>query len=118
MLASYSLHHFSSDDKRRLVSEIARVLETGGTLLWIDAVRGDRESREEYINRLTGEVLELWTNLTVDERERAVEHIRTADFPETEAWMMAETVSAGFVVDAELLREALFCGWAFLKKGR
>lgn len=118
VLASYSLHHFSSDDKRRLLGEIARALEPGGTLLWIDAVRAAGESRDDYIERLTGEVLKLWTNLTHDERERAVEHIRTSDFPETEAWMMAETARAGFVVDIELLRGALFCGWAFVKKAR
>lgn len=118
VLASYSLHHFSSDDKRRLLSEIARVLESGGTLLWIDAVRGEGESRDYYIDWLTSDVLASWTNLSVDERERAVEHIRTSDYPETERWMMTATAGAGFAVDSELLRGSLFCGWAFLKTGR
>ena len=118
VLASYSLHHFSSDDKQRLLSEIARVLDPVGMLLWIDAVRGEDESRDEYVDRLTSDVLASWTSLSRDERERAVEHIRSADSPETERWMMGATAGVGFAVDSELLREPLFCGWAFVKTAR
>lgn len=114
VLASYSLHHFSTAEKRMLLIEIARVLEPQGVLLWIDAVRRGDESREAYIAQLTGEVMESWINLTVDERERASEHIRTADYPETEAWMMEAIAEAGFAVERTLFRGELFCGWAFL----
>lgn len=115
VLASYSLHHFSSDEKQRLLSEIARVLEPGGVLLWIDAVRGEDESRDEYVDRLTFEVMESWTNLTVDERTRAVQHIQTSDFPETEAWMMTELSAAGFRLHSTLLNAPLFKGWSFCR---
>lgn len=118
VLASYSLHHFRTAEKRTLLAEIARVLQPQSVLLWIDAVRRNNESRDEYIATLTGEVMESWTNLTVDERERACEHIRTADFPETEAWMMAALAEAGFAVERTLFRGELFRGWALQAESR
>src|SRR5262245_1143056 len=45
VLASYSIHHFSSEAKIALIAECHRVLDSGGTFLWIDAVRNDDESR-------------------------------------------------------------------------
>ncbi|WP_428306421.1 class I SAM-dependent methyltransferase [Lacipirellula sp.] len=111
VLASYSLHHFGTAEKRTLLAEIARVLEPNGVLLWLDAVRRDDESRDEYIATLTGEVMDSWTALTIDERERACEHIRTADFPETEAWVMEAIAGAGFTVGDRLFESDLFRGW-------
>ena len=83
VLASYSLHHFATADKRRLVSEIARLLEPRGFLLWIDAVREEGESRDCYIERLTNAIAYEWTTLTAEERQLAIDHVRSADFPET-----------------------------------
>jgi ubiquinone/menaquinone biosynthesis C-methylase UbiE len=118
VLASYSLHHFSTADKVKLLREIGRVLESRGVLLWIDAVRDDGQSRDAYIDRLAGEIAHDWTLLSVEERQRTVEHVRSADYPETKAWMMEQTAAAGFTVELALLRGPLFEGWAFLKGGR
>lgn len=111
-LASYSLHHFSSSDKVKLLGEIRRVLEPGGALLWIDAVRSEGESRDEYVNGLANEIKRDWMLLSVEERQRAAEHVLTSDFPETEAWMMEATAGAGLGVNECLLRGRLFQGWA------
>lgn len=118
VLASYSLHHFSTADKVKLLREISRVLESGGVLLWIDAVRNEGEPRDEYVNGLASDIKRDWTMLSVEERQRAAEHVLTSDFPETEAWMMEQTAAAGFSVELALLRSPLFEGWAFLKGGR
>jgi ubiquinone/menaquinone biosynthesis C-methylase UbiE len=115
VLASYSLHHFLTADKQKLLREIGRVLEPRGTLLWIDAVRDEGQSRDEYIDRLAGEIAHDWTLLSVEERQRAVEHVRGSDFPETEAWMMEQTSAAGFSAESTLLKGESFRGWAFKK---
>jgi hypothetical protein len=93
------------------------VLEPGGVLLWIDAVRNERESRDEFVDGLADEIKRDWTLLSVEERQRAAEHVLTSDFPETEGWMMEQTAAAGFGVGAALLEGGLFRGWAFLKLG-
>ncbi|QDT75385.1 class I SAM-dependent methyltransferase [Lacipirellula limnantheis] len=116
VLASHSLHHFSTADKVKLLREIGRVLEPGGVLLWIDAVRDEGESRDEFVNGLAGEIKRDWTLLSVEERGRAAEHVLTSDFPETEAWMMEQTAAAGLSTESMLLKGGSFRGWAFKKR--
>jgi ubiquinone/menaquinone biosynthesis C-methylase UbiE len=118
VLASYSLHHFSTADKAKLLREISRVLEPRGVLLWIDAVRDGGQSRDEYVHELASEIKCDWTLLSVEERDRAAEHVLSSDFPETEGWMMEAMTAAGFEVVEMLLEGELFRGWAFLKVSR
>ena len=115
VLASYSLHHFSTADKLKLVGEIRRLLVKGGAFLWIDAVRDDDESRDAYIDRLTHVMSHDWIGLTVEQRERGVTHVRTSDYPETKSWMLEHVEAAGFRPDATFLEDEFFDGWAFLK---
>jgi ubiquinone/menaquinone biosynthesis C-methylase UbiE len=115
VLASYSLHHFSTVDKVRLLEEIRRLLVPGGAFVWIDAVRDDDENRDQYIDRLTQVMSNDWTALTPDQRERGVTHVRTSDYPETKSWMLEHVEAAGFLPDATLLMDEFFDGWAFLK---
>src|SRR5262245_49051721 len=68
VLASYSIHHFSSEAKIALIADCRRVLAPGGTFLWIDAVRNDDESRDAYIARLTTAMQHDWTALNEDHR--------------------------------------------------
>ena len=84
-------------------------------MLWIDAVRNDGESRDDYVNGLASVIKRDWTLLSVEERDRAAEHVLTSDFPETEGWMMEATGAAGFEAGQALLRSELFRGWALLK---
>lgn len=114
-LASYSLHHFSTGDKLKLIGEVRRILAPGGALLWIDAVRDDDENRETYIDRLTNSMANEWTGLTAEQRERGVNHVRTSDFPETRSWMQEHLEAAGFRSGGTLLAERFFDGWAYLK---
>ncbi len=116
VLASYSLHHFSSDAKIALIAECRRVLLAGGTFVWIDAVRHDDESRNAYINRLTHVMRHDWTALTPDQRARACTHVRESDYPETGRWMIDQVESAGFERTETLLANEFFDGWAFTKK--
>jgi ubiquinone/menaquinone biosynthesis C-methylase UbiE len=118
VLASYSLHHFSTDDKLQLVDEVWRLLTAGGAFIWIDAVRDDRESRDAYIDRLTQVMEHDWTGLTVEQRRRGVEHVRTSDYPETKSWMLRNVEDAGFRPSGTLLEGEFFDGWVFTKPGR
>jgi ubiquinone/menaquinone biosynthesis C-methylase UbiE len=115
ILASYSLHHFLTDAKIALIAECRRVLAPGGTLIWIDAVRNDNESRDAYIDRLTHTTQHNWTALTEDERTRACTHVRESDFPETAAWMRQHIEAAGFKQIRTILSHDFFRGWAFTK---
>jgi len=115
VLASYSIHHFSSDAKIALIADCRRVLARGGTFLWIDAVRNDNESRDAYISRLTSVMQHDWTKLTEDQRMRACTHVRESDFPETGSWMRDQVQAAGFQLADTILENEFFDGWAFTK---
>jgi SAM-dependent methyltransferase len=115
VLASYSLHHFSTADKVNLIGEIRRLLAPGGAFVWIDAVREDGESRDAYVDRLTHAMSNDWTELSPEQRERGVTHVQTSDFPEMKSWMLEQVEAAGFRTGATFLEDEFFAGWAFLK---
>jgi ubiquinone/menaquinone biosynthesis C-methylase UbiE len=116
VLASYSLHHFLSDAKVALIAECRRILAVGGTVLWIDAVRRDEETRDAYIARLTHTMEHDWPALNDDQRARACAHVRESDFPETGPWMREQVEQAGFRLGDTLLSDEFFDGWAFVKR--
>jgi ubiquinone/menaquinone biosynthesis C-methylase UbiE len=116
VLASYSLHHFLSDDKVKLVTECGRILSRRGSLIWIDAVRREDESREAYIDRLTHTMEQDWTALTVEQRARACEHVRESDYPETGGWMREHVEAVGFHLGETPLANTFFGGWVFEKE--
>jgi ubiquinone/menaquinone biosynthesis C-methylase UbiE len=115
VLASYSVHHLSSEGKIALIADCQRVIVPGGALLWIDPVRHDDESRDDYVDRLAHVIYQDWTALTLDDRQKASTHVRTSDFPETANWMRDHMQQAGFERTATLLHDDFFDGWVFTK---
>jgi len=115
VLASYSLHHFLSEAKIELIRECYGVLEPGGTLIWIDAVRRATESRDAYIDRLTRIMSDDWAALTPEQRAKACTHVRESDFPETGGWIVDHVTAAGFLPPTAILQQEFFDGWTFTK---
>jgi len=115
VLASYSLHHFLSDAKTVLIAECHRILAPGGSFFWIDPVCREGESRDAYIDRLTGVMESAWPALTREQCVRACTHVRESDYPETKRWMYEHIGSAGFTVAGAILDTDLFGGWAFTR---
>jgi ubiquinone/menaquinone biosynthesis C-methylase UbiE len=115
ILASNSLHHFSSGDKTAIVRHCFRILSSGGILCWVDPARDEGESREAYLARLTNVMQHEWVELTVDQRRRATEHVWASDYPETENWMLELTAQAGFAFTGRFLHDSLFGAWEFIK---
>ena len=103
VLCSYSLHHLENEQKRVMLNEIARVMVPGGQMLWIDTFRMDDETRERYLTRLGDYISDDWTTLSESEREEAVDHIWSSDFPETEKAMLE------LLADVELID--ISCVW-------
>ncbi len=115
VLGSYSIHHFSTEAKIDIIKDCYRVLTPSGTFIWIDAVRRNNESRDAYIARLTHEMQNDWTALTLDQRAKACTHVHESDFPETSSWMLDHVAAAGFEPAGTILAQDFFHGWAFTK---
>ena len=115
VLASYTIHHFSTEAKVSLIVDIHRVLARDGSFIWIDAVRNDGESRDAYIARLIHEMERDWMALTNDQRAAACTHVRESDFPEPRGWMLKQVAAAGFKTSETILQNKFFDGWVFTK---
>jgi ubiquinone/menaquinone biosynthesis C-methylase UbiE len=115
VLASYSLHHFHTPQKLEILAECHRVLEPGGTFVWIDSVMRDDESRDEYLTRQTHAFRHEWTGLTPEQREKVVAHVWESDFPETGTWMQTATAAAGFAPGEPLLTGEFFSAWKYAR---
>lgn len=112
VIASYSLHHFSTQDKRELLEQIVRVLAPSGVFIWIDITRLDDEDREGFIARLDEEVRRHWVGMPLDEQIDAIDHIRNCDFPETALWMESEWTARGGASVECLFRDSFYGCWA------
>lgn len=84
ILASFSLHHLSLEQKECLISQLPNLLKANGVFLLIDIVRLPGENREAYIRRYLENVRQYWSLLTPQEFFKVEEHISSSDFPETQ----------------------------------
>ena len=83
ILVSFSLHHFETEQKRDFLALCKKRLAPSGQLIVVDVFRNERQSREDYLEAYCGDMANRWAALTADERQIALEHVRTHDFPET-----------------------------------
>jgi ubiquinone/menaquinone biosynthesis C-methylase UbiE len=118
VLASYSLHHLSSESKAAVLLDCHRVMTCGGAFFWIDVYRRPDESRQQMIARLTAAIERGWTLLTREAREQACAHICESDFPETVDWMRDRAEQAGLKFSEKLFEDEFFTGLGFCKTRR
>lgn len=112
VIASYSLHHYSSLEKREALDHVVRVLAPGGQFIWIDIARQGDEGRADYLDRIEEEIHLNWVGMPAGEQSDAIEHIRNCDFPETTSWMEAEWMARGGAFVECLYRDPFYGCWA------
>lgn len=115
VIASYSLHHFDSSVKERVLREIHRLLSRDGSFVWIDIYRRGEDSRDEYLRRIDRLIHEEWNPMPKDAREASLEHIRQCDYPELESWMLDAwaSVAGGAHKVRKGYSDDFFGGWVF-----
>jgi SAM-dependent methyltransferase len=113
VLANYSLHHLSTDEKRETLAHIRRGLRSDGVFIWSDIYRRPGESRLAYLESLERRIRREWTLLSVAEIDQVVAHIFDADFPEEEDWMRAAAADAGFTHADRHFQDESFVVWSF-----
>lgn len=96
ILASFSLHHLSLEQKDRLISQLPHLLKADGVFILIDVVRLPGEDRETYIKRYLTHIRQDWSLLTPQELFAAEEHISSSDFPETKETLNSFALKHGF----------------------
>lgn len=97
ILCSYVLHHYSLAQKQTFFELAAPLLSEHGVLIYIDLVRGNTETRAEFIDNYLGYAGQNWSQLQPDEQQAIAKHVQTYDFPETSATLIALASEAGLV---------------------
>ena len=83
ILSSFAFHHFNSDLKDKLFSQIVNLLAPSGKFILVDFLRDEEETRESYISRYLRLVKQDWKELSNSEVDLLTEHMMSSDYPET-----------------------------------
>lgn len=95
-LASFCLHHLSSQEKRRTLASVRAALRAPAVFLLIDVFRQEGQDREAYLQRRRTVQRESWKALDDQEIELVIQHESAADFPETVSDYRKWALEAGF----------------------
>ncbi|QDU61202.1 putative methyltransferase [Planctomycetes bacterium Pan216] len=115
VLASYSIHHFQEEAKRAVIAHVARVLKPGGLFLWADVMRRDEENYRQAVDRVTHRIRTECEAMTERQREMAVEHVESSDFPESVEWMTQAAAQVGMSLEQSLVQDPNYAAFAFAK---
>jgi SAM-dependent methyltransferase len=97
ILASFALHHLTTEQKDCITGQISQLLKVNGVFILIDIIRREQENREAYIKRYLNNVYQDWKLLSDQEIAMVETHISTSDFPETQKTWQLITQKHGFV---------------------
>ncbi|MFO1460092.1 MAG: class I SAM-dependent methyltransferase [Verrucomicrobiota bacterium] len=96
IFSSFAVHHLSSQDKQSFLKEARYHLAPGGCLLMADTSREPDEDRPEYLRNYCAWIRSDWRTLSETDLASVEEHIRTRDFPESNAAIHEMATAAGF----------------------
>lgn len=97
VLASFSLHHLTLEQKDYLMSQLLQLLKDNSVFLLIDPMCQEGESREAYLKRYLEWVQQEWSLLTSQEVLMVEDHISANDFPETQKTLRLIAQKHGFL---------------------
>jgi len=113
ILASYSLHHLDTEQKRDFLALCRQCLEARGLLIIVDVFRNARQSREDYLDAYCQDMSHRWHSLTPEEGQIAIEHVRNHDFPESLENFLHIAEEAGLSIQDAPLRHGYHALTAF-----
>jgi SAM-dependent methyltransferase len=88
-----SLYHLETTAKRAFVRSVRRILNEDGLFLISEPTLLDGEAQEGWISRFESGSRPLWSNLTDEDWEAMLSHVRASDRPETSAQLAGVHVS-------------------------
>jgi SAM-dependent methyltransferase len=110
-----SLHHLETTAKRAFVQSVRRILNEDGLFLIWEPTLLDREAQEGWISRFESGSRPLWSNLTDEDWEAMLSHVRASDRPETSTTWRQFGLDAGFknAVEIYISPTQLACVYCF-----
>lgn len=113
VFSSYAIHHLIDESKLAFFKESHRVLRNQGWFVFIDVMRNDSQSRDNYLDNYLQMVEQQWVAINATERARISEHVRANDFPLSSSAYQSYARKASFqemhLLDAHGFHQA----WAY-----
>ncbi len=95
IFTGFAVHHLDAADKQRLFTACAERLVPGGSLIMVDVVREDEQTREQYLHGYLNFMRTQWTEVVSEHLDEACAHVTAYDFPETLADLTGMAKEAG-----------------------
>ncbi|MCA9312686.1 MAG: methyltransferase domain-containing protein [Phycisphaerales bacterium] len=96
IFSGYAVHHLDLAGKEALFQASRARLRPGGEFIMIDVMRGEGESREQYLEDYLGQMRRSWTAVIPEQLEEACRHVAEFDFPESLSTLTCMATDAGF----------------------
>jgi SAM-dependent methyltransferase len=95
IFTGFAVHHLDAAGKQRLFTACAERLAPGGSLIMVDVVREDGQTREQYLESYLDFMRRQWTDVVPEHLDEACAHVAAYDFPETLADLTQMAKRAG-----------------------
>lgn len=95
IFSGFAVHHLDAAEKLRLLTACAERLVPGGSLIMVDVLREDGQTRDEYLDGYLDFMRSQWTEVLPEHLEEACAHVAAYDFPETLADLTYMAKQAG-----------------------
>jgi len=102
IFTGFAVHHLDATGKQRLFTACAERLADGGSLIMVDVVREEGQTREQYLDGYLHFMRTQWTEVLPEHLEEACAHVSAYDFPETLADLTQMAKEAG-LTQAEII---------------
>ena len=94
--SAFAIHHLDDPAKLTFLQAARQRMSPGGLFVWVDVFREPGESREAYVARYTQRIQQGWPQLTTEQQEQVISHLRGFDIPADRAAIAAAAAAAGW----------------------
>ncbi len=98
VLSGYSIHHLTSQEKKRCFKSIAGLLNPDGVFIFYDVEMNQQESRDEYLQRACQVFNQTWPVFNGEQQKSISAHVLDNDIPEHELFYRENFAAAGLNV--------------------
>lgn len=112
VFSGFTLHHLTSEERAEVLRRAERRLAPGGLVLWVDSIRMETETRDQWLEAYCGEIAQEWRAIPPEGVAAIHGHIRECDRPGTLSEHAASAVKAGLPETREHLRIKWHTVWS------
>lgn len=112
IFSGFTLHHLTTEERAEVLRRSERRLAPDGLVLWVDLLRMETETREQWLDAYCGVIEQEWRAIPPEGVAAINGHIRDCDQPGTLTEHGAAAVKAGLPETCEHLRIKWHTVWS------